>query len=93
VRMAVGAAPRDLVWTVMRKTLTLVAAGAAIGIGVTYALSRVVRAGGGAGSIYDPALQSFILPLAAIAAIGLIATFLPARRAASIDPVTLLRAD
>ncbi len=93
VRMAVGAAPRDLVWAVMRKTLTLVAAGAAIGIGVTYALSRVVRAGGGAGSIYDPALQAFILPLAAIAAIGLIATFLPARRAASIDPVTLLRAD
>ena len=53
----------------------------------------VVRAGGGAGSIYDPALASFVLPIAAIALIGLIATLLPARRAAAIDPVELLRAD
>lgn len=93
VRMALGAGPRDLVWTVTRKTLTLVATGAVIGIGTTFALSRVVRAGGGAGSIYDPALPSFVLPIAAIVVIGLIATFLPARRAASIDPVELLRGD
>ena len=91
--MALGAGPRDLVWSVTRKTLMLVVTGAVIGIGVTFALSRVVRAGGGAGSIYDPALASFVLPIAAIALIGLIATLLPARRAAAIDPVELLRAD
>jgi ABC-type lipoprotein release transport system permease subunit len=53
----------------------------------------VVRAGGGAGSIWDPAFQAFAIPVAAIATIGLIATWLPARRAAVTDPALLLRAD
>jgi predicted permease len=93
VRVAVGAGPRHLIWTVARSTLALVAAGAAVGIGATFALSRLVRAGGGAGSIYDPAWQAFVLPLAAIALIGLAVTWLPARRAASIDPLALLRVE
>jgi ABC-type lipoprotein release transport system permease subunit len=38
-------------------------------------------------------LQAFAIPVAAIAVIGLIATWLPARRAAGVDPATLLRAD
>jgi predicted permease len=93
VRVAVGAAPRDLVWVVTRHTVRLVALGAGIGLALTFALSRVVRAGGGAGSIWDPAFQAFAIPVAAIAVIALIATWLPARRAAGTDPATLLRAD
>jgi hypothetical protein len=93
VRAAVGASPRDLAWTIARTMVTLVSAGAAVGIGVTFALSRLVRAGGGAGSIYDPAWQAFLAPLAGIALIGLVATWLPARRAATIDPLALLRAE
>jgi ABC-type lipoprotein release transport system permease subunit len=60
---------------------------------VTFGLSRLVRAGGGAGSIWDPGVQAFAIPVVAIAVIGLIATWLPARRAAGADPVALLRAD
>ena len=93
VRLAVGAAPRDLVWVVTRHTVRLVALGVGIGLAVTFALSRVVHAGGGAGSIWDPAFQAFAAPVVAIAVIGLIATWLPARRAAGTDPATLLRAD
>jgi hypothetical protein len=93
VRVAVGASRRHLIWTVARTTMTLVTAGALIGIGVTFALSRLVRAGGGAGSIYDPAWHAFVLPVAAIAVIALAVTWLPARRAASIDPLALLRVE
>src|SRR5262245_12053194 len=93
VRVAVGAAPRDLIWVVARHTLRLVALGAGIGLVVTFGLSRLVRAGGGAGSIWDPALQAFAIPVASIVVIGLIATWLPARRAAAADPATLLRVD
>jgi predicted permease len=93
VRVAVGAAPRDLISVVARHTLRLVALGAGIGLAVTFGLSRLVRAGGGAGSIWDPAVQAFAIPVGAIVVIGLIATWLPARRAARADPATLLRAD
>jgi ABC-type antimicrobial peptide transport system permease subunit len=93
VRVAVGAAPRDLIWVVARHTLRLVALGAGIGLAVTFGLSRLVRAGGGAGSIWDPAFPAFAFPVAAIVVIGLIATWLPARRAAGADPATLLRTE
>jgi predicted permease len=93
VRVAVGAAPHHLILGITRSTVSLVATGTAIGIAVTFGLARLVRAGGGAGSIYDPAWPAFVLPIAAIVAIGLIAAWLPARRAVSIDPVTLLRAE
>jgi ABC-type antimicrobial peptide transport system permease subunit len=56
-----------------------------------FALSRLVRSGGGAGSIWDPALHSFLLPVMVVVAIGALATWIPSRRALKIDPVVLLR--
>ena len=91
VRVAIGANPRDLAWLVARQTMRLVGTGAAIGVLLTFGLSRVVRASGGAGSIYDPSLHAFMIPVAVLVAIGAIATWIPARRATSIDPVVLLR--
>ena len=67
------------------------ATGAGIGIAVAYALARIVRATGGAGSVFDPPPVAFIGPVAAIAVLGLIATWLPARRAASVDASLLMR--
>jgi ABC-type antimicrobial peptide transport system permease subunit len=91
IRVAVGASGWDLVRLVAAHTLRLVAVGCAIGIALTYALARVVRAGGGAGSIFDPALHAFILPVLVVLAIGLAATVMPSRRALKIEPVVLLR--
>jgi putative ABC transport system permease protein len=91
VRVAVGASSRDVVRIVTSHTMRLVATGAGIGIGFTFGLSRIVRAGGGAGSIFDPSLSAFLVPLGVIVLIGIAATWLPARRAAAIDPVKLLR--
>ena len=62
VRVAMGADRRDLVRLVTMHTLRLVGAGVFFGLGVTFALSRVLRAGGGAGSVFDPAPIAFIDP-------------------------------
>jgi putative ABC transport system permease protein len=91
VRVAVGASGQDLIRLVTMHTLRLVAAGAGIGIGFTFVLSRLVRAGGGAGSMFDPPLMAFVVPIGVIFVIGVLATWIPARRAASIDPVKMLR--
>ncbi len=56
-----------------------------------FALSRLVRSGGGAGSIWDPALHSFVLPVLIVVVVGALATWIPSRRALKIDPVVLLR--
>jgi putative ABC transport system permease protein len=92
VRVAVGASGWDLVRLVSAHMLRLVATGSALGIAGTFALLRVVRAGGGAGSIFDPPIQAFLLPVLIVFAIGALATWIPARRVLRIDPVTLLRA-
>jgi hypothetical protein len=91
VRVAVGASAGDVVGLVARQTLRLIAAGSGLGTLLMFGLARVVRAGGGAGSIWDPSIQSFLVPLAAVAIVAAIATWVPARRALDIDPVVLLR--
>lgn len=91
LRVAIGAGHRDLVRLVSVHSLRLIAAGSSIGIGATFALSRIVRATGGAGSFLDPEWPAFIVPLAIIGFIGLIATLVPSRRVLTIDPAVLLR--
>jgi ABC-type antimicrobial peptide transport system permease subunit len=91
VRVAVGASRRDLIRLVVAHSLRLIAAGCALGIGVTFGLSRIVRAGGGAGSIYDPAWPSFAIPVLIVLVIGALATWIPSRRALRINPAVLLR--
>jgi hypothetical protein len=91
VRIALGAAARDQLALVTKRSLRLVLAGAALGVGLTFALSRVVRIAGGEGSMYDPPWGAFVIPVAMIVAIAGIATLIPALRARRIDPVVLLR--
>jgi ABC-type antimicrobial peptide transport system permease subunit len=92
VRIAIGATGRDVVALVTTHSLRLVAIGTALGIATTFALSRVVRASGGAGSIFDPSMTVFFVPIVVVVAIGGLATWIPARRALRIDPSILLRA-
>jgi putative ABC transport system permease protein len=91
VRVAIGASGRDLVRLVTAHSVRLIALGSACGIGVTFALARVVRANGGSGSIYDPAWPAFLIPIAIVAVIGAVATWIPSRRAMRINPAVLLR--
>ena len=91
IRMALGATPREARGLVVREGLTLVLVGLAIGLTGAFLLSRSLR-----GLLFgvppaDP------LTFAAIAIIlgatGVLASYLPARRAARIDLVEALRAD
>jgi predicted permease len=91
VRIAVGATPRDLVRLVGAHTLRLVVIGATAGTAVTFGLSRIVRASGGAGSIWDPGVQVFVIPVLLVVVVGAAATWIPSRRALRINPADLLR--
>jgi putative ABC transport system permease protein len=91
IRVAVGAGSGNIVRLVFAHTAWLVSIGSLAGLIVMVGLARVVRAGGGAGSIWDPPLMAFVLPIALVFVIGAMATWVPSRRALAIDPVVLLR--
>lgn len=92
VRVAVGATERDVIRLITAHTSRLVGLGALIGVAITFALSRIVRAGGGAGSLYDPPLIAFVTPVIILIAIGFLASWIPSRRAVRINPAIVLRA-
>ena len=89
VRMALGARPLDVVKMVLRQGMSLIAAGVALGLAGALALSRVLQGLVFGVSTTDPlTLAGVVLMLAAVAAI---ACYVPARRAARVDPMTALR--
>ena len=91
VRMALGANRGSVVALVMRRALILVAIGLAIGIPVALVGGRLMRSQLYGVSAYDPlTLTGAVLILAASAAL---AGFIPARRAASIEPMNALRVE
>ncbi len=93
LRLALGATGRDILRLVSAQSGRLLAIGAGCGVGATFALSRVVRASGGAGSFLDPAWPAFVVPVAIIAVAGAAATWVPSRRALRVDPAQMLRGD
>ena len=89
LRMALGANRHDVVVMVLRRAILLVALGLAIGIPVALVGGRLMRSQLYGVRAYDPlTLAGAVLVLAAAAAL---AGFIPARRAASIEPMNALR--
>jgi ABC-type antimicrobial peptide transport system permease subunit len=89
IRMTLGARPWNIVSGVLRESLLLVALGLAIGLPAALACARLV-----ASQLYevkpsDP--WSIGAPAAILIATALAASFLPARRAALLDPLIALR--
>jgi ABC-type antimicrobial peptide transport system permease subunit len=91
VRVAIGASASDIVRLVVAHTVRLVITGSIAGLAAMLGLARVVRAGGGAGSIWDPSVVAFVIPLVLVCGVAAMATWVPSRRALSIDPAVLLR--
>jgi putative ABC transport system permease protein len=88
IRMALGAAPADVLKMVLKHGLALVIPGVGIGIVVSFALSRAVASQLWGVSPYDP--FSAVAVVVLLLAIGLLACWIPARRATRISPVTAL---
>ena len=89
IRMALGALEGDVLWIVMREVLMIAAIGIAIGLPAALAVTRLVQNQLYGMSPSDPATIAFaILGILAIAALS---GYLPARRAAKIDPMIALR--
>ena len=91
VRMALGAQPRDVLWLVVRQGLALTLVGAAAGAFGAFALGRTLSSLLYGVSSGDTLAFAVAVALATITALA--ACVLPARRAASIDPLQGLRAD
>jgi predicted permease len=91
IRIVLGAETGSVVWLVMREVLVLVSTGVLIGLPAAYILSRAVRS-----ELYgiepsDPA--SILLATLLLTGVALLAGYIPARRAATYDPVLVLRAE
>jgi ABC-type antimicrobial peptide transport system permease subunit len=91
IRMALGAQIGDVRRMFLRHGLRLTAAGIALGIGVALVLTRVLSALLFGVGPTDP--MTYAAVSGGLAAVALLATYLPARRASRVDPVVALRAE
>ena len=89
IRKALGACPWDVAWPILRGALTLAAIGVALGLPVALALSRLMRAAFYGIASHDPI--TIIGTIVIMAAVAVLAAWVPARRAAKIDPMKALR--
>ena len=89
IRMALGAETSGVLWMVMRESLILVAAGVGIGIPAALTAARLVSSVLYGTKATDPlTITASALVMIAVAAL---AGYLPARRAAKVDPMVALR--
>jgi len=91
IRMAVGAGQHDVVWMVLREVALLVVTGLALGIPAALAASRMVESYLFGLSPNDP--LTLLLAVSVLLSVVAVAGYLPARRAAGIDPMVALRVE
>jgi hypothetical protein len=91
VRMALGAAPGQIVRQIASGVARLLLAGIAVGLVATVFAGRALESLLFGVNALDPA--TLLLTLLTVAAASLIAIFLPARRAARVDPAIAIRAE
>ena len=89
VRMALGARPVDVIWLVLRESLGMIFVGVGVGlfgaVAAAHLLEHLVEGVRRA----DLSTLAIMIPVLVIAA--LLASFVPARRASRVDPMTALR--
>jgi putative ABC transport system permease protein len=91
IRIALGARPDQVVGSVVREGLMLAAGGLALGLAGSFVTTRLLET-----LLYDvPGTDplTYTAVAALLIAVALVATYIPSRRAAHVDPVTALRAE
>ena len=89
VRMALGASNKDVLAVILWQGLKLTFLGISIGLAGAFAITRIIR-----GLLYDVSPTdpvTFVCVSLVLAGVALIATYIPARRAAKVDPMEALR--
>jgi ABC-type antimicrobial peptide transport system permease subunit len=89
VRMALGAVRGDVVWLVMRDVLMLVGTGIVLGLAAAWGVSRAISSQLYGVSASDPI--TIVAAAAILAAVAMLAGYIPARRATRVNPVLALR--
>jgi putative ABC transport system permease protein len=89
IRMALGALPGNILVAVLQRGLLLVGSGVVIGLCAAFLSVRVLSSQLSGISTFD--LGAFILAPLALLLAGLLACYLPARRATRVDPMIALR--
>ncbi len=91
LRMAMGARRGQVVWMILKGSLVLTAAGVVMGIPLAMLVGRALTS-----SLYGVApldTASYLIAVSGVTAVALVASAVPARRAASVDPLTALRTE
>jgi predicted permease len=91
VRLAVGAQTNDVLWMVLKDALLLLTIGAALGLPISLAAARIVRHQLFQVRADDP--LTYIVALIAVTTGAIISAWLPACRAAAVNPVEALRCE
>ena len=91
IRIALGAVRGDVMREVFRSGLTITAVGLALGLGGALVAGRVMASQLFRVGRADPAVAA--ATVAVVAVVAALACFVPARRAAGVDPVTVLRSE
>jgi ABC-type antimicrobial peptide transport system permease subunit len=91
IRVALGASRRRVLRQILAESLRLLGAGLALGLSAALAANRVLTTLLFRTAPTDPATLAGVIAL--LSAAGLLAAWLPARRAARLDPMTALRSE
>ncbi|HVS22712.1 MAG TPA: ABC transporter permease [Gammaproteobacteria bacterium] len=91
IRMALGAQPRDVFALLFGQGLRITFVGVAAGLPLAYAATRFVESL--LFGVKPQSLDVYAVVVATLVAVGLAASYLPARRAVRVDPVQALRSD
>ena len=89
LRMALGASRPTILWLVFRKSLTLIATGVVLGLGLSFAATRLIS-----NMLYGLGATSPLISAAATLLLGTVAalaTYFPARRATRVEAIVALR--
>ena len=91
IRTALGACPRDLLTLVLREGAALVALGLGLGVLGALATARILQSMIFETSVHDPAVFGIVSLLLGVVAV--MASYVPARRAAKVDPLVALKCE
>jgi len=89
IRMALGASQKNVAWLVLREIVRISIAGLGIGLVAAFAIGKLIESQLFGVKASNPLV--FLTSAVLLSAVALLAGWLPARKAASVDPMVALR--